>query len=355
MLSKVVLHLTKQCNLRCNHCYWACGNQYPHELTTQEIYSLLYQFKINYPKLDICLEGGEFFLRKDWFDVLEYANILGFKPRITTNSILLNNAIISEIKNMVTSLNFSLDGTTDLLHDTIRGSAGLFQKVISCIEFSTQQGIDTRISSIVMKKNINNLVKMPLLAGSLNVQRLGYYSFIPLGRGNEYSKELMILPSERFNFIKEVLKVSSGVSCKVKLLIFNALYPSSTVLMSGQKISCSASEKIRCDIGPTGEVYPCGLLIGTPLSIGNIRNNNFNDIWLYANEWSFWHTYHNLKGEECRGCNYFSYCKGGCPSMTVLLNASIESRDPFCTKEYIPICRFRDYDFTHDYQGYIKS
>src|SRR6202042_671069 len=82
----VQLDITYRCNERCVHCYL---NHDDHgEMTTQEIIHLLDEMA-DAGVFILTLSGGEIFLRKDFFTILEHARRLMFCVKLKTNAVLI--------------------------------------------------------------------------------------------------------------------------------------------------------------------------------------------------------------------------------------------------------------------------
>ena len=82
----VQLDLTYRCNERCVHCYLDHDDH--GEMTTAEIKHLLDEMA-EAGVFILTLSGGEIFLRKDFFEILEYARRkLMFCVKLKTNAIL---------------------------------------------------------------------------------------------------------------------------------------------------------------------------------------------------------------------------------------------------------------------------
>ena len=86
-LSYVQLDLTYRCNERCVHCY--LDHHDYGEMTTAEIKRLC---STRWPRqacLHLTLSGGEIFLRKDFFEIVEHARQLMFCVKLKTNAVLI--------------------------------------------------------------------------------------------------------------------------------------------------------------------------------------------------------------------------------------------------------------------------
>ena len=79
----VQLDLTYRCNERCVHCYLDHDDH--GEMTTAEIKHLLDEMAAAGGSI-LTLSGGEIFLRKDFFEILEHARRLMFCVKLKTNA-----------------------------------------------------------------------------------------------------------------------------------------------------------------------------------------------------------------------------------------------------------------------------
>src|SRR2546421_10376586 len=82
----VHMDVTYRCNERCVHCY--LDHEDHGEMTTAEIKDLLEQ-SASAGAFILSLSGGEILLRKDFFEILEYARGLTFCVKLKTNAILI--------------------------------------------------------------------------------------------------------------------------------------------------------------------------------------------------------------------------------------------------------------------------
>src|ERR1700746_3189133 len=82
----VQLDLTYRGNERCVHCY--LDHEDHGEMTTAEIKHLLKEMA-EAGVFILTLSGGEIFMRKDFFEILEYARALTFCIKLKTNAVLI--------------------------------------------------------------------------------------------------------------------------------------------------------------------------------------------------------------------------------------------------------------------------
>src|ERR1041385_4253674 len=78
--------VTYRCNERCIHCYLDHDDH--GEMTTAEIKDVLRQLA-EAGSFFLTFSGGEVFLRRDFFELLEYARSLMFNVKVKTNAVMI--------------------------------------------------------------------------------------------------------------------------------------------------------------------------------------------------------------------------------------------------------------------------
>ena len=115
--------ITRRCNLNCEHCYARTSKTQSNELKTNDIKKVLDRLnEIN--TISLHFTGGEPFVRKDFIDILEYANDYNFSITILTNATLINKKLAERLSMInIQSIQVSLDGAKAKTHNEIRGCA----------------------------------------------------------------------------------------------------------------------------------------------------------------------------------------------------------------------------------------
>src|SRR5260221_11531049 len=85
----VQLDLTYRCNEKCIHCY--LDHEDHGEMTTAEIKGLLDQLA-DAGVFFLILSGGEIFLRKDLFEIVEHARKRLYSVKLKTNAVMFRKA-----------------------------------------------------------------------------------------------------------------------------------------------------------------------------------------------------------------------------------------------------------------------
>jgi radical SAM protein with 4Fe4S-binding SPASM domain len=262
--------------------------------------------------------GGEPLLRTDIFDIISYSKKLGLYTSISTNGILLNDSFTKRLKEAnIDHVCISLDGVKPESHDHIRNKKGVYEKAIKGIKNCVKTGINTQISTVIMKSNLKELEDTHDLLESLNVNGWYIYDFIPAGRGEEIKEEILN-PKQREQLFTQLQNIA--VSSKISLrpypysitinsacgtdTYFYKKYGKLTELFKG----CLTARWV-CHVSSNGDLHPCHLL---PFKLGNLKQENFEDIWFNDSNPVLKELRDKklLKG-NCGACKYRDVC-GGC-------------------------------------------
>jgi MoaA/NifB/PqqE/SkfB family radical SAM enzyme len=177
----IQISLTYGCNLRCRMCSIANLLPQEEELSTEQIFHIIDEAK-DYGIKEVLLTGGEPFLRKDIFEICEYAHKNGLRSIVTTNGALIDNGLSEKIaKSKASHIHVSLDGLEET-NDFFRGS-GTFKKITSAINILNQQRRDNHsfslgIACTVMDKNVKELCEIVKFADSLDVDVINFQPLV---------------------------------------------------------------------------------------------------------------------------------------------------------------------------------
>ena len=153
----VVWNSTKTCNLKCRHCYMNSDAQkYEGELTTEEAKRFIDDLaEFNVPVL--LFSGGEPLMRKDFFELAEYAAAKGIRPTLSTNGTLITREVAERIKKIgVGYVGISLDGLQEV-NDKFRGKEGAFQAAMEGIQNCVAVGQRVGLRFTINHHNIQEL------------------------------------------------------------------------------------------------------------------------------------------------------------------------------------------------------
>ena len=103
----ITWELTYSCNLSCVHCLSSSGRRDPKELTTEEAFRVVDELR-DMQVFYVNIGGGEPMIRRDFFDIVEYATSSGVGVKFSTNGTFLRRQASREPRRLLVDLVQSL-------------------------------------------------------------------------------------------------------------------------------------------------------------------------------------------------------------------------------------------------------
>jgi radical SAM protein with 4Fe4S-binding SPASM domain len=326
----VALEITKQCNLRCIHCYLAAGKASKDELTGSEIRELITAVKEE-GGVSVAIGGGEPLLRDDCLEIIEHALSCGLLVSLGTNATLIDRDRAAILAELPIKIQISLDGASESVHDSIRGR-GSYRAAVNGIDNLVRVGKaeDMVLAFTAMKKNVHETAAIVRFAGERGIPVVQYPPLTPSGRAKKFWNDLQLSHAELLDFWETVSKCALEVRGEMDLL---ADCFSMDIHRAGKPYQCSIGSQFRID--PSGNVYPCQCFhYGTEYLLGNIRHDTLKSMVAGSRIKEI-----QLLGRKrpsmiagCSDCRWRSYCGSGCmgnafeTTGTVLHPTSCEAR-----------------------------
>ncbi|MCU0580062.1 MAG: radical SAM protein, partial [Desulfobacterota bacterium] len=185
----VVWNMTRQCNLKCVHCYaQAKVSPTENELTTAEGRALIDDLSA-FGAPVLLFSGGEPLLRPDLPDLARYAVSKGMRAVISTNGTLITREQARIFKEIGLSyVGISLDGLQEV-NDRFRGVAGAFDQALAGIRNCREAGIKVGLRFTVNKRNADQVGPVFDLLEIENIPRVCFYHLVYAGRGSQLMAE----------------------------------------------------------------------------------------------------------------------------------------------------------------------
>src|SRR3979411_419208 len=178
----VQLDLTYRCNERCVHCYLDHTDH--GEMTTGEIKELLGQMA-DAGVFYLTISGGEILMRRDFFEILEYARLRRFCIKLKTNGILIRKQQRARIKALgVESVQISIYSHSPEIHDAITKLPGSLEQSIEAIRRLRAHGIHVILANVLMVRNVHDYAGVRALAAELGAQFLMDPTITPMMDGD---------------------------------------------------------------------------------------------------------------------------------------------------------------------------
>lgn len=346
----IVWNFTKQCNLRCKHCYENAGPKpAPDELTTEEAKHTIDEFA-NAGVVALSFSGGEPLVRKDFFEIAKYAAEKEFYVSVASNGTLITEKVAQKLKEVgVQYIEISLDGF-EKTHDEFRATQGAWKRAIEGIKNCVEAGLDTCVATTATHYNIKEIPKLvEFIEKDLHAKRFIVFNFISVSRGKEIVNQ-DLTPKEREELLEFLYSklidhnseldtfstapqyavtshefasgpiVATHFTNKVAAEMFKGRTKSLTEFIGG----CGAG-RLYCGIEPNGDIEPCVFI---PIKVGNIREQSMVNIWRNSPVLKQIRNRDLFKG--CGKCEYKYIC-GGCRARAYAYFNDLQGPDPGCS------------------------
>ncbi len=338
----VFFELTARCNLSCIHCRAEASFEGERdELRTDEIKRVLGEIR-GLGNVVVILTGGEPLIRRDFFEIAEYAKEIGLITAMASNGTLIDEGIAKRIKESgIRRVSISIDGGTPQTHDSFRGIKGSFEMAMAGIENLKKFGISVQINTTITRFNLKERDLILDLAKKMKASALHIFMLVPVGCGVNIVDSAMLSPEEyeeTLNWFYEKWIENPGIEFKATCAphFYRIVHQRGKPEREDFKRAfstftrgCLAGTNV-CFISRKGDVQPCGYL---PVVAGNVREKNFSDIWKNSEVFLKLRNYEMLEG-KCGICEFKKIC-GGCRARAYYDRGSFLQEEPYCLYEPI--------------------
>lgn len=311
-LHSLFIEMTGLCNEHCRHCGSSCGDyEVKNQLSREEIEHLLDTVKEDFDisRMRLCVTGGEPLLRKDFFEIMDYANGCGFAWGMTSNGILIDRDCAKNLKATgMRTISISLDGLRES-HDWFRCVPGCFDKAVAGIENLLSVGgfQHVQITTVVHHRNIGELEEMYETFRKIGVRSWRVINIEPIGRA--LASGDLALNTDEYRYMFDFIEKKRFLNPE-----FEVTYGCSHFLGTDRERE-SRKWYFLCNAGVytasvmyNGDVGACLDIERRPETIqGNIREQRFSEIW--NNKFEIFRTDYRKCG-PCAECRDYEFCVG---------------------------------------------
>jgi AdoMet-dependent heme synthase len=315
----VQLDITYRCNERCVHCYL---DHHDHgEMTSSEILRLIDEMA-DAGVLTLTLSGGEIFLRKDLFEIVEHARRLTFCVKLKTNALLIGAREAARLRDLaVQEIQVSIYSHRPEVHDSITLVPGSLKRSLSAIRFLKAQDLKVVMANVLMRQNMSDYAAVKNLAEEIGVEFTLDPTITPMMDGD---RSILSLGADA-DTLRDVFRDSAVVGDVDE---FCAI-PSDTGEANLDSRPCSAGHT-TCYVSPYGDVFPC---VQFPLPTGNVRRERFVDIWRHSSEMNEVRSIRLKDLPTCSSCSHAGACTR-CPGLAYMEGNMRGASSQDCQKSF---------------------
>lgn len=325
------LHVSHDCNLRCEYCFAQTGDFGGDRMTmkpetAKRAMDWLIKMSKDRVNLEVDFFGGEPLMAwQTVTETVEYARSIekqynkNFRFTITTNGMLLSDDKIEYINKEMSNCVLSLDGRreiTDRIRKTVNGG-GCFDIIVPKFQklVASRGDKDYYVRGTFTKYNLD------FAEDILNMRELGFEQLsvepvvtdpkMPYAIAesdlpkifSEYDRLAEIMNNrkeKKFNFFHFMVDLNQG-PCAIKRLR-----------------GCGCGNEYVA-ITPDGEIYPCHQFVGIEeWRMGSLFDGTFSDEIK-----SYFAKTHVYSKEGCRDCWAKFYCSGGCNANSFIYEGDV--------------------------------
>jgi len=283
----VEIEVTLKCYRRCTYC---CYESHPSvdtgsELTLEEwkaILAQLWEAGVFY----IRFTGGDPFARRDFVDLLDFADSLDLIISVGSDLTILNEVHVERLarcRNLL-MVQTTLDGSTAAIADEHRG-AGNWARVVHGLETLRRREIPVVVGTVLRRNNVHDIKAIAALVGGYGAKG---YSIAPLysaGRGRQM--EELIPTNDDLEIANRYFReaVAEGLVQPLDPAwpeLASRWTPGERDRMFDDQPYLVGVPDRLLRIDPTGRCYTSVQvkeLIGDSVFVGSIRHASLNEIW----------------------------------------------------------------------------
>ena len=343
----VVWNMTRQCNLKCVHCYaQAKVTPNENELSTAEGKNLIDDLS-QFGAPVMLFSGGEPLMRPDLPELAQYAVSKGMRAVISTNGTLITREKARIFKDIGLSyVGISLDGLKEV-NDRFRGVPGAFAQALEGIRNCREAGIKVGLRFTINKMNADQVGPIFDLLRDENIPRVCFYHLVYAGRGSQLMEEdldqaetrrVVDLIADRTKELfdqgleKEVLTVDNhadGPYVYLRLLKEGSPRAAEVLELLQMNEGNSSGRGIGC-VSWDGEVHADQFW--RHYSFGNVRQRPFSEIWQDLSN----PLMARLKDKKkyvtgrCAQCRWLDICGGNFRVRAEAATGDLWAPDPAC-------------------------
>jgi radical SAM protein with 4Fe4S-binding SPASM domain len=320
------VYLTNACNLRCRYCFNLDREDAP-RIPLADIRTIL---KAAYERHNryVSITGGEPFLYKQIFDVLDYAHDLGYWITILSHGGLLDSARIDRLtKYWRVRIRISLDGPDRESHDFLRG-AGTFDNTLSKIAMMLERGLNVGIGVTVSENNLDRVEDILRLCIEKGIAFVRCVPVARIRKGTAAHVTSALHEQLLTRLIGFAIRNQDYVDLPQFQTAAHAPAASIDVLTTRR---CMAGKHFF-GITPDKKILPCALIAAHP-EIPTVHYqgaDSFDELGRKMD--ALFAEFKDSLGGICATCEFREVCYGGCLAEKISFQQRLTDEQPVCTK-----------------------
>jgi radical SAM protein len=336
----IAWEVTRACVFACVHCRAdAQVRRNPAELSTEEGFALIDRFR-DFGSPILVFTGGDPMMRRDLFDLIEYADRAGLRCSLTPTATALPT--VARLRRAqqagVRRIALSLDAPTPEVHDEFRKVKGSWERTMTILRNAHEIGLSAQINTTVTTHNVDHLPEMVEFVREVGAVQWSVFFLVPMGRGQQLS---MISPEQHERTLQWLYGVARTADFDVKATAAPMYRRIVAQHRHGDEVAGAGfafhdgldrpSQGVNDGRGflfvsHVGEIMPSGFL---PIVTGNVRTDDVVDVYRHHPLFRALRDPEALTG-KCGRCEFRDVC-GGQRGRAYAVTGDPFASDPACS------------------------
>lgn len=348
------ISLTGKCNLHCDYCFYAHEMHDRPDLSQKEWFAFFDELG-HLGVRTLTLSGGEVFVRKDLFELIDYIIERRMSYSILSNGTLIDEKMILRLEEKkrrlrLNSIQVSIDGSCAEVHDRSRGE-GCFKRAIQGLRLLKENGFPVTCRVTVNRHNVDDLDNIArLLLEDVGLPGFSTNDAMPMGAGCDNQAGITLLPQQQLQAMKTLVRLEKQYDSRVTasagpLAKWKSYGEMEHAKATGEKASrwrmgfltaCGCVFN-KLSVHHDGIITPCNMLAG--LELGRVNRDSIKTIWKTHPTLKALKERRNIPMQEvpgCEECEWAPYCNGSCPGLAHTMTGDFNMANPHdCYRNFL--------------------
>jgi len=347
----VDIEITSRCNLRCRYCYYYDNPAVDYnDLSTAEWLHFFDELG-KCAVMDVTLQGGEPFIRKDLPQLIEGIVRNRMRFAILSNGTLIDDTIAAFLADTdrCNSVQVSVDGSGPKTHDACRGE-GSFTAAIQGIHTLQRHNIPVAVRVTIHRHNVHDLEAIAhLLLEDLDLAGFSTNAASYFGSCRLNADEVILTTQDRQEAMETLLRLSEQYDGRIDAQagplaegqmwsqMEEARMKDAPPFPNGGYLTGCGCHNSKINVRADGVITPCSML--PHMELGRINLDSLIKVWKNHPDLDRLRRRHTIPladFEFCHGCPYIPYCTGNCPGLAYTMLGQVDHPSPdACLRRYL--------------------
>ncbi len=335
---------TFACNYNCAHCVSSGKPTAPDELGAKDAKKLVDRIR-DFGATFFGITGGEPFLRKDLFDIVQYARQVGLNVSIITDGRLADDDVVANLIKNEVRVSISIDGA-ERINDRVRGEGAYRSAVDLAKKLSATGLLDCLVYTLAnVDGSVTNVTEADFrhvndLAAHYGARWVVYHGLVPYTSDKDCIKADPS-PAQYEWALNKLYDLSVEYKGKPEINVYVPFYARIAKQRGLSDFDNWFNNFFlgKCwfgrfmSVAENGDAIPCSY--NDVYRFGNVKEESLERIWEGLQSSEFFARARdkaNIKG-KCGVCEYKEVC-GGCRTAALFYTGDLLESDPRCA--YLP-------------------